>query len=251
MGRAAAVVQAAGEERVLRALRDTASDGVYANYLELLGLREQADTLGTTLRRRGAGRSELLRLCRLGALQRWELEMQVKARSWTYEPRRAFGEHPAPAKSHLWAAVDGRAAAALAAHTEACPAALAARDWWLQHWQQLAQAKPAEASSAAAQGRGFLWCFGRPAVIGADRSPLVLAPDLKHPDHRKALQQRKQNRGKGSVHGIEFCIVCRQSGSGKCHCPPVTESEGAGGRRVLQVGGVPCPARALALPSTQ
>ena len=104
MGRAAAVVQAAGEERVLRALRDTASDGVYANYLQLLGLREQADTLGTTLRRRGAGRSELLRLCRLGALQRWELEMQVQVRPWTYEPRRALGEHPAPARSDVWAA---------------------------------------------------------------------------------------------------------------------------------------------------
>jgi len=239
MGRAAAVVQAAGEERVLRALRDTASDGVYANYLQLLGLREQADTLGTTLRRRGAGRSELLRLCRLGALQRWELEMQVQVRPWTYEPRRAFGEHPAPARSDVWAAVDGRAAAALAAHTEACPAALAARDWWLQHWQQLAQAEPAEGLAGAEKtpGPGFLWCFGKPANGG----PLVLAPDLKHPDHRKALQQRKQNRGQGAVHGIEFCIVCRQSGSGKCHCPPV-ESEGAGGRRVLRVGGVPCPA---------
>ena len=63
-----------------------------------------ADDVGTEQRRRGAGRSELLRLCREGSKQRWLIEQAVLPRRWRYVgAQRTWGFHPLPAAANTTA----------------------------------------------------------------------------------------------------------------------------------------------------
>ena len=173
---AAAVVSAGGVEAVRLNLLG-AEMPHHHHCLQLFGLQEQAELVAARQRRRGANRSELLRLCAVEARMIWANEAKevgrpagtkshTKARRrWccsSATPRPVFGMHSLCAQPYagsrtLWreagerivVRLDTAGAASVAAHTERCPAQAAARAWWAEHWR-----------SAASDG-AFAWCFGR------------------------------------------------------------------------------------------
>ena len=259
LGQTSDAVTAAGDDAVERLLKlEAAGRSPNAGrYLSLLGLRSKADDVSTKQRRRGAGRAELLRLCRQGAAQRWEEEKVVVPRHWHYSgQRRAWGLHPLRSQQDhhpsvcqdddlqeeraviglslgdgCVSGIDAVGTAGLLRHIECCDAAASAAAWWQEHWQSLAQPDP------ESQGNhGFLFCFGKPE----SQEALVLQPDLKHPDYRQAQKMAARNGGQGKVGTIDWCITCRKSGSFKCFCP-VGGDTGPNARKELTVGGPPPP----------
>ena len=153
----------------------TAPNSVGAPADSVSCMLHRADDVGTEQRRRGAGRSELLRLCRIGAKERWVMERKVLPRRWRYQgTKRAWGWHPLPATtpsdasscaddsdervfvgaslgSGCEAMLSSRGTTDLLHHIEGCAAAKHARQWWLDHWERLMHAEgPASAAALPA-----------------------------------------------------------------------------------------------------